>query len=219
LVQQKPLALPLSCLIHALAGRTFPAGERGSAAGSLLSSHYPNYTWACVMCRPSPELPFHFVWFLGWSTRHLALDPSSVLHLQHKLCSYLDACPFLCFLLHVCVRVCVCVLKGMEPPRGREALPHGSALHSPACTPSSIGRPPRPACIWPVRRGARLTLSLCKLCPGKISALPIEPHTLVTLVAALCLRLVISISRGRCAAVAPPPFYFIRSQFCPFRHI
>jgi hypothetical protein len=27
-----------------VAGRTFPAGERGSAAGSLLSSHYPNYT-------------------------------------------------------------------------------------------------------------------------------------------------------------------------------
>jgi hypothetical protein len=83
----------LSCLsiIHAVAGRTFPAGERGSAAGSLLSSHYPNCTWACVLCRPSPELPFHFVWFLGWSTRHLALDPSSVLYLQHKLCSYFDA--------------------------------------------------------------------------------------------------------------------------------
>jgi hypothetical protein len=29
----------LSCLIHAVAGRTLPAGERGSAAGSLLSSH------------------------------------------------------------------------------------------------------------------------------------------------------------------------------------
>ena len=63
-----PGSLVLSCLIHAVAGRTFPAGERGSAAGSLLSSHYPNYTWACVLCRPSPELPFHFVWFLGWST-------------------------------------------------------------------------------------------------------------------------------------------------------
>ena len=83
--------LVLSCLIHAVAGRTFPAGERGSAAGSLLSSHCPNYTWACVLCRPSPELPFHFVWVLGWSTWHLALDPSSVLYLQHKLCSYLDA--------------------------------------------------------------------------------------------------------------------------------
>jgi hypothetical protein len=22
----------------------------------------PNYTWACVLCRPPPELPFHFVW-------------------------------------------------------------------------------------------------------------------------------------------------------------
>ena len=83
--------LVLSCLIHAVAGRTFPAGERGSAAGSLLSSHYPNYTWACVLCRPSPEFPFRFIWVLGWSTWHLALDPSSVLYLQHKLCSYLDA--------------------------------------------------------------------------------------------------------------------------------
>jgi hypothetical protein len=46
-------------------GRTFPAGERGSAAGSLLSSHCPNCTWACVLCRPSPELPFHFGWFLS----------------------------------------------------------------------------------------------------------------------------------------------------------
>jgi hypothetical protein len=30
--------LALSCLINAVAGRTFPAGEGGSAAGSLLSS-------------------------------------------------------------------------------------------------------------------------------------------------------------------------------------
>jgi hypothetical protein len=77
-------SLVLSCLIHAVAGRTFPAGERGSAAGSLLSSHCPSCTWACVLCRPSPELPFHFVWFRGWSTSHLALDPSSVLYLQRK---------------------------------------------------------------------------------------------------------------------------------------
>jgi hypothetical protein len=66
-------------------------GGGGSAAGSLLATHQPQYTWACVLCRPSPELPFHFVWFLGWSTRHLALDPSSVMYLQHKLCPYLDA--------------------------------------------------------------------------------------------------------------------------------
>jgi hypothetical protein len=36
--------------------------------------------WACVLCRPPPELPFHSVWFLGWSTWYLALDPSSVLY-------------------------------------------------------------------------------------------------------------------------------------------
>jgi hypothetical protein len=56
--------------------------------------------------------------------------------------------------------------RGDSPvPRGGGALPHGSALRPPACTPSSISRPPRSACIWPVQRGARLTLSLCKLCP------------------------------------------------------
>jgi hypothetical protein len=32
----------------------------------------------------------------------------------------------------------------------------GSTLHSPVCTPSRISRP-RPACIWPVQRGARPT--------------------------------------------------------------
>jgi hypothetical protein len=58
----------LSFLSCEKAGRTLPAGERGSAAGSLLSPHCPNYTWACVLCRPSPEFPFHFVWFLGWRT-------------------------------------------------------------------------------------------------------------------------------------------------------
>jgi hypothetical protein len=36
---------------------------------------------------------------------------------------------------------------------------------------------------------------------AKISALPIETHTLVL---ALCLRLAVSISRGRCAAVTFP---------------
>jgi hypothetical protein len=36
-----PPRLVVPCLIHALAGRMFPAGERGSAAGSLLSSHHP----------------------------------------------------------------------------------------------------------------------------------------------------------------------------------
>jgi hypothetical protein len=60
-----------------VAGRTPPAGERGSAAGSLLSSHYPNCTWACVLCRPSPELPFHFVWFLGYSIDNLRYPAST----------------------------------------------------------------------------------------------------------------------------------------------
>jgi hypothetical protein len=88
-------------LIHALAGRTPPAGERGSAAGSLLSSRRPKYTWACVLCRPSPELPFHFVWFLGWSTRHLALDPSSVLYLQAATQAMCTLCPYLAALQHL----------------------------------------------------------------------------------------------------------------------
>jgi hypothetical protein len=48
---------------------------------------------------------------------------------------------------------------------GGAALRYGSAPHSPACAPGPITRPPRPSCIWPVQRGARPTLSLCKLCP------------------------------------------------------
>jgi hypothetical protein len=75
--------------------------------------------------------------------------------------------------LEVCVCVCVCYyfpLQGDSPvPRGgqrcrtaaRSTRPHA------LCTPSPTSRPPRPACIWPVRRGARptLSLSLCGLCP------------------------------------------------------
>jgi hypothetical protein len=45
---------------------------------------------------------------------------------------------------------------------GGGAAGHGSALHSPTCTPSPTSRPPGPACIWSVQRGARLTLSLCE---------------------------------------------------------
>jgi hypothetical protein len=102
-------ALALSSPTRAwLAGQTLPAGGGGSAAGSLLSSHHPEYTWACMLCRPSPELPFHFVWFLGWPTWHLALDPSSVLHLQHKLCSHLDA-------------LCLPPLHPAPPPRAHPA--------------------------------------------------------------------------------------------------
>jgi hypothetical protein len=94
------------------------------------------------------------------------------------------------------VGVCVCVggggvitslCKGIVPFRG------GAALHSPACTPSPTSRPPRPAslcrCVWPVQRGARLTLSLCKQCLLRKS-----PRS--------ACGLAVSISRGRCAAVA-----------------
>jgi hypothetical protein len=80
-------------------------------------------------------------------------------------------------------------------------LQHSSALHSPACTPSPISHPPRPACIWPVQRGARPTLSLCKLCPLRKSprsqSNPTHPSR-----CALPAALAVSISRGRCAAVA-----------------
>jgi hypothetical protein len=66
-------------------------GYWGELSAYTGPSRRPGYTWTCVLCRPSPELPFHFVRFLGWSTRHLALDPSSLLYLQRKLCSYLGA--------------------------------------------------------------------------------------------------------------------------------
>jgi hypothetical protein len=56
--------------------------------------------------------------------------------------------------------VCVGVLslpfaRGQPHSAGGAALPHGSALHSPACTPSPTSRPPRPARIWPVQRSTR----------------------------------------------------------------
>jgi hypothetical protein len=76
----------------------------------------------CVLHRPPPELPSHFVCFLRWSTRHLAFDPSSILYLQHKLGSYLDA------LLPV-VRQKNSLLRGekrpLAPPRGGIWWPPG----------------------------------------------------------------------------------------------
>jgi hypothetical protein len=57
-------------------------------------------------------------------------------------------------------RLCVSLL----PFQGDSPVPRtgGSALHSPACTPSPSSRPPRPrpACVWPIQRGARATLPL-----------------------------------------------------------
>jgi hypothetical protein len=46
-----------SCLIHALAGRTFPAEERGSAAGSLLASHRLKSKSGLGKTGRSPPLP------------------------------------------------------------------------------------------------------------------------------------------------------------------
>jgi hypothetical protein len=73
---------------------------------------------------------------------------------------------------------CVCVVASLcngidrPVPRGgsaavqqqRAQLATGTRPHCMACTtPSSISGPPRSACIWPVQRRARLTLSLCEL--------------------------------------------------------
>jgi hypothetical protein len=103
--------------------------------------------------------------------------------------------PFVC--------VCVCVqnvltslCKGVVPVRG--GAPGGSAPYSPACTPSSISCPPRPACIWPFQRGARASLCRCVSC-ALCENLRAPNRTLhPTVVVALCLQLVVSISRGRC---------------------
>jgi hypothetical protein len=107
----------------------------------------------------------------------------------------------------------VSLCKGVVPFRGG-----GSALHSPACNPSSISRPPRPVPCMHLSgqssgRGARRHFVVVQAAPSaKISALPIEPHALVV---ALCLRLAVSISRGarggRCSSF-PPPFYFIQAM-------
>jgi hypothetical protein len=94
---------------------------------------------------------------------------------------------------------------------GATALPHGrrsgSALHSPACTPNQA--PSAAHHALPVSgQSSVVHVSLCRcvscaLCE-KISALPVEPRTPHPgLVVALCLRLAVSVSRGRCAAVAP----------------
>jgi hypothetical protein len=50
--------LVLSCLIHAVAGRTSPAGERGSAAGSLLSSHSLTILGPACCAGHHPSSPF-----------------------------------------------------------------------------------------------------------------------------------------------------------------
>jgi hypothetical protein len=52
----------------------------------------------------------------------------------------------------VCARVVASLCTEKVPFRG-------------AALPSPISRPPRPACIWPVQRGATPPLSLCELCP------------------------------------------------------
>jgi hypothetical protein len=85
----------LSCLIHAVAGRTLPAGERGSAAGSPRKyplPGYPNYTWTCVLCRPHhPSCPLTLSGSSVGQRGILCSIHLSVLYLQHILCSYLDA--------------------------------------------------------------------------------------------------------------------------------
>jgi hypothetical protein len=84
----------LSCIIHALAGQRPPLlGREAAPLARCSPPTTPKYTWTCVLCRCHHlSCPFfRFVWFLGWSTWHLALDPSSLLHLQHKPSSYLDA--------------------------------------------------------------------------------------------------------------------------------
>jgi hypothetical protein len=64
-----------------------------------------------------------------------------------------------------CVRVCyyTSLCKGLAPfrvPRGGAALPHGSALHT---RPHALQAPSATHHALPVQRGARPTLSLCKL--------------------------------------------------------
>jgi hypothetical protein len=100
------------------------------------------------------------IWVLGWSTRHLALDPSSVLYLQHRLCSYLDA------------------LQHLPPPQPvpRQLLPlryiqltqpRLYTLHAaPPCVPLLPLRPPQ---LRPTR--TRRSRRRCRHSPG--SPLPV----------------------------------------------
>jgi hypothetical protein len=84
------------------------------------------------------------------------------------------------FLVCVCVCVCVCgwgggcVVTSLSLQgagiflfRGGAALPHGSALHSPACTPSPIiGQPPTTPCLYLASPACCTShfLPLCGLC-------------------------------------------------------
>jgi hypothetical protein len=75
------------------------------------------------------------------------------------------------FVLPNCPCVCVCYcfhLQGGSPvPRGgKRCRTAARSTHPHALQAPSISHPPsRPACIWPVQRGARLALPLCELCP------------------------------------------------------
>jgi hypothetical protein len=55
-------------------GSAAPPAERDyplAKGSNNTHTHHPKYAWTCVLCRPSPELPFHFVWFLGWTAPFL----------------------------------------------------------------------------------------------------------------------------------------------------
>jgi hypothetical protein len=92
-----------------------------------------------------------------------------------------------------CVITSLC--KWVAPfrvPRGGRRVATALPLHSPACTPSSISRPPRPACIWSVQRGARPTFCRCVSCAlcENLRAPNRTPHpSRCALPAARCLHL------------------------------
>jgi hypothetical protein len=96
-------------------------------------------TWACVLCVVQAITRVPLSRYLGprLVNVHLALDPSSVLYLQHKLCSYLDA------------------LQHLPPPQPVPAsschsgtsssLSHGFLHAAPLGVPLLPLRPPQPA--------------------------------------------------------------------------
>jgi hypothetical protein len=94
----------------------------------LPSFHHGSYPH-CVI-HQSPEFPFRFIWVLGWSTWHLALDPSSVLYLQHSNTSY----------VRILVSSCVVCIRLLLHPQLRSSSFH---IACPASGKPNSGGEPR----------------------------------------------------------------------------
>jgi hypothetical protein len=82
---------PASCLYNTRRGWTPPLRREAAPLGRCSPSTAMTTLGHACCAGHHPSCPFTLSGSSVGQTRHLALDPSSVLYLQHKLCSYLDA--------------------------------------------------------------------------------------------------------------------------------